>query len=115
SVRATARSLRGLAKLNNSETATASGPAAATLAKRSRSAAGAATSAAVPSGRVRSAMPKRNSAGASGAADGDGVLEAGGGKKGDARAFALEQGIGADGGAVANFRRRSGADLLQSG
>jgi hypothetical protein len=36
------------------------------------------------------------------AADGDGVLEAGGGNEGDARALALEHGVGADGGAVAN-------------
>ena len=37
------------------------------------------------------------------ASDGERVFEASGGDKGDARAFAFEQRIGGDGGAVANF------------
>ena len=39
------------------------------------------------------------------AADGDGVFKAGGGDKGDTRAFTFEQRIGADGGSVTHFNR----------
>ena len=37
------------------------------------------------------------------AGDGERVFESCGGDEGDARTFALEQGVGGDGGAVANF------------
>ena len=68
-----------------------------------------------PSLAVRSSMPKRRSArdqrldaieeevvelGAGLASDLDGVFETGGGDQSGARAFAFEQSVGADGGAV---------------
>ena len=57
-------------------------------------------------------------AGASLAADGDGVFKSAGGDEGDARALALEHGIGAHSGAVADYcvgRRTELAETFKNG
>ena len=45
------------------------------------------------------------------AGDGEGVFKSGGGDEGDARAFAFEQCVGGDGGAVADFDGIRGNEL----
>ena len=53
-------------------------------------------------------------AGAGLAGNGEGVFKARGGDEGDACAFAFEQGVGGDGGAVADFDGRPVADAMRS-
>ena len=112
---AIASSFFGFANEKSSEMAIDSGCFAATWETSDFKSAGEGEVRISPSLAVRSSMPKRRSAGTSGstaveeeivelgaglASNLDGVFETGGGDQSGARAFAFEQRVGADGGAV---------------